>query len=332
MFEPVVVPGQGEEPTPEVLLAEIANWVQSDPLRALVRRFGNGQATGDLAAQLAYLDEFTAEAWDFRAAAAGPARERNQVAVDAITGDDELLVYAATEALGLRTPRPPRYASYDHVVVLGGLVRANIWRPAYAAHLLRHGIAAPEVTAISAFRDLARNDQDPAKDEYRLLQVFDLPRRNYEWEVMEDGLRRAFDLPPFRVQQESGPDAYGADRFRVASAESADQLFRLVVAPALEPGRPRANTADGYRYWAEQVGHVKPGARVLAVTTCIYVPYQHAVAIQLLGIPFDCSIDTVGIDFTVIDDRLSPQEFRGVHYLQETRSAIRAYRQLVAML
>jgi hypothetical protein len=40
----------------------------------------------------------------------------------------------------------------------------------------------------------------------------------------------------------------------------------------------------------------------------------------------------VGIDFSVLNDSLSPQNFRGSHYLQEIRSAIRAYRQLVRML
>ena len=40
MFEPVLVPGQGEEPTPEVLLAEIDGWISSEPLLALLERFG----------------------------------------------------------------------------------------------------------------------------------------------------------------------------------------------------------------------------------------------------------------------------------------------------
>ena len=331
MFEAVLVPGQGEQPTPDVLLTEIDNWVRSEPLRALLERFGEGRPSGDLAARLAYLDALTAKEWDFRSAGDGSAKERNQVDADAIAGEDEELVFAATEALGLRAPRPPQYTSYDHVVVLGGLVRANIWRPAYAAHLLRHGISAGGVTAISAFRDLARNNSDPDRDELKLLDVFGLPERSFEWEVMEDGLRRAFGLPEFTIERDSGPSVSGSDRFRVASAAVAGLRVTLVVAPALEPGR-RANTADGYRYWAEQIGHVQGGDRVLAVTTCIYVPYQHAVAIQLLGLPFGCSIDTVGIDFTVIDASASPQSFRGVNYLQETRSAIRAYRQLVTML
>ena len=238
---------------------------------------------------------------------------------------------AAADALGLVRPRSPKYQHYDHVIMLGGLVQGNLWRTAYTAHLLESRDHVGDVTAISAYRNLARNEKDPGRDEFKLLGTFGLPHRDYEWEVMEDSLRRAFDLPEFTVEKESEPSAEGAARFRVAWAESGGRHVTLVVAPALEAGR-RANTSDGYRYWAAQVGHVKPGDRVLAVTTCIYVPYQHAVALQNLALPFGCSVDTVGIDFTTIGDDPNPQRFRGAHYLLEIRSALLAYQNLVRML
>jgi hypothetical protein len=43
----------------------------------------------------------------------------------------------------------PGYGHYDHVVMLGGLVRANLWRTAYAAHLLSRGVTDDNVTAVS---------------------------------------------------------------------------------------------------------------------------------------------------------------------------------------
>jgi hypothetical protein len=331
VFQEVAVPGRGEDPTPEVLLAEITAWVRSAPLQSLVSRFGGTLPADSLAAQLAYLDEFTASAWNFRRRVSDGPKERNQVDADAVSGSDEDLVMAAADALGLVRPRPPRYRDYDHVLMLGGLVRANLWRTAYAAHLLNHEVSAGSVAAISAYRDLAANDADPAADEFRLLEAFGLPRRDYEWEVMEDGLRQAFALPEFTVERESDPSTEGAQRFRVASATAGGRRVSLIVAPALEPGR-RANTADGYRYWADQVQHVKPGERILAVTTCIYVPYQHAVALQHLALPFGCSVDTVGIDFSAIGDDPNPQRFRGAHYLLEIRSALLSYRNLVNLL
>lgn len=331
MFQEVAVPGQGEDPTPEVLLAEITAWVRSAPLQSLVSHFGGALPVDGLAAQLAYLDEFTASAWNFRRRVGDGPKERNQVDADAVSGPDEDLVMAAADALGLVRPRRPSYRDYDHVLMLGGLVRANLWRTAYAAHLLNHGVSAGNVAAISAYRDLAPNDADPSADEFKLLEAFGLPRRQYEWEVMEDCLRRAFRLPEFTVERESDPSAQEGQRFRVASATSDGQRVSLIVAPALDHDG-RANTADGYRYWAEQVQHVKPGDRILAVTTCIYVPYQHAVALGYLALPFGCRVDTVGIDFSAIGDDPNPQRFRGAHYLLEIRSAVLAYRRLATPL
>ncbi len=331
MFEPVVVPGQGEDPSAELLLAEVAGWVHSRPLQALVRRFGGDVPVGSLAAGLAYLGEFTAVKWNFRHRVKEGPLERNQIDADAVEGADEQFVVAAASALGLVAPRPPRYDRYDHVVTLGGLVGANVWRPAYAAYLLDHGTVAPNVVGISAYRNLTRNYADPQRDEFKLLDAFGLPQREYEWEVMEDGLRRAFSLPPFTVEAQSDPSAEGSARFRVASTSAAGRRVSVVVAPALVPGG-RADTTAGYCYWADQVGHVKPGERILAVTTSIYVPYQHAIALQHLALPFGCSVDTVGIDFGVIPAGPAQQQFRGAHFLLEIRSAVLAYQWLVTRL
>ena len=80
MFQEVAVPGQGEDPAPELLLAEIAAWVRSEPLQSLITRFGGRLAADGLAEQLAYLDEFTASAWNFRRRVSDGPKERNQVA------------------------------------------------------------------------------------------------------------------------------------------------------------------------------------------------------------------------------------------------------------
>ncbi|MGH3165158.1 MAG: hypothetical protein ACRDN0_04580, partial [Trebonia sp.] len=108
MFQQVVVPGQGEDPTPEGLLAQISGWVCSDPVQALLQRFGGALPSGKLASQLAYLDDFTAEKWNFRSKLADGPLERNQIDSDAVTGADEELAIAAADALGLVAPRPPR--------------------------------------------------------------------------------------------------------------------------------------------------------------------------------------------------------------------------------
>jgi hypothetical protein len=328
-FDAVPVPGRGECATPEVLTSEVAGWVRSEPIRVLVDRFGEGSLPGTgLAEDLAFLDEMSARHWDTRRGV-----ERNQVNRAPFDDAEEELVLAAASALGLVVPAPPRFDEYDHVVLLGGLVRANIWRTEYAAHLLRQGVRTANVVALTAFRELARNKEDRSKDEYALLQLAGLPDRRYECEVVEDCLRRSFSVPELTVLRESEPDAEDNRRVRVAESRTSDQLITLVAASTLDPsGEWRADTAATYKYWAEQVGHVKPKDRILAVTTCIYVPYQHAVALQRLALPYGCVVDTVGIDHELIGNSPAPQVFAGVHYLQELRSAIVAYRRLLGML
>lgn len=99
MFEPVTVPGRGEEVTADALRSEIGAWARSVPLRALVERFGGRVDESELPALLRGLDEFSAGTWDFRAN-----RERNLVDPDTVTGESEELVLAAAAALGLVHP------------------------------------------------------------------------------------------------------------------------------------------------------------------------------------------------------------------------------------
>jgi hypothetical protein len=331
MYSPIAIPGQVHSGDPQTLLNEIQRWIASDPLRALVERWhGAPTDTGTtLQEQLAYLDGFSAAAWYFRK----EGEERNQIDTEAVIDEDEDFVKDAADALGLVRSRPPRHEHYDHIIMLGGLVRANLWRPAYAAHLLANGTSASQVVAISAYRPLARNPKNPVQDEYALLDHFGLPHRKYEYQVMEDGVRRAFGLPEFEIDQESAPEVEGNFRYHVSSSTTHDRKVTLVVAPTKDPsGSRRADTPASYQFWAGEVAHIKPTDRVLAVTSTIYVPFQHAVALQHLALPFGCEVDTVGIDSAVIDDGGMPQTFRGVNYLLEIRSTVRAFRKLVGMI
>ncbi|MFD0327295.1 hypothetical protein ACFQZC_01420 [Streptacidiphilus monticola] len=283
-----------------------------------------------------YLDGFSAAAWDFRAKAARAAKagyvERNQVDVEEVAGAREALAVAAAQALGLVTARPPRSSRYDHVLILGGLVRANLWRAAYAGALLSGGhIDAPSVTALTAFRRLARNEQDMSLDEPSLLDAFALPRRQTEADVMEDCLARAFELESDFVTEAQGGEYDDHDRFRVAAAKAQGRTVTLVAAPN-PAGANRANTGQTMRFWAEQVARLRPGDSILFVTSSIYVPFQHVVALQNLALPYQAQVDTVGVDHALVDPAPMPQEFRGVHYLQELRSAIRSFRHLLGDL
>lgn len=321
-FQRVEVPGRAEDPASADLRAEIAAWIDSDAFCALLDEFnGPSPNDDDLRERLQALDDFSAQTWDFRRN-----KERNLISPDAVTGAVEATVLDAAQALGLVAPEPPRFDAYDHVLVLGGLVRACVWRPEYAALLMRDGLDARSFTALTAFRELGG-------DEPQLLAALGLPERGSEHEVMIDGVVRAFGVDHLDVARASEAGTPANERFLVATASSAaGTSLDVVVAPSSDPGSRRANTADTYAYWANQVGHPGPGARLLLVTSAIYVPFQHADAIRILGLPFGCSVDTVGLDPDRINDHGVPQVFSGAHYLQELRSALRSFRALEAEL
>ena len=102
-FPAVQVPGSGADPTPQTLRREIDAWISSEAFCELVRAEG-GDPIGTLAERLAYLDGFSAAAWDFRSRAARLAGagfvERNQVAVDEVRGRRERLALAAARDSG----------------------------------------------------------------------------------------------------------------------------------------------------------------------------------------------------------------------------------------
>lgn len=332
MFDPVEVPVTGTDPTPENIRSSIDAWVSSNALHAIVDEVGKGVVPIGVPVEekLRYLDEFTAENWNFRL---NHQLERNQIDENAISGKSEEKVLEAASALGMRTPRAPRRREYDYIVVLGGLVRANVSRPAYAAHLIKQGISCVSVVGLSGYRELATNKEDESKDEPTLLRKFELPPREFEWEVLQDGMKRAFSSEPFRVVAESGHDVGPEGKWSHRQASSPSALLTLVVAPPPDDSGGRANTASTYAHWAKELAGLHAESHVLAVTTCHYVHFQHANAIENLALPTGCSVETVGIDNDAIPEAVVvPQVFRGVHYVLEVRSAIKSYIKLLAAL
>lgn len=145
------------------LRTDIEAWLASEPLAALLRQFDGEPAryaahpASPPAQRLAALDAFT-ERWDTR-----QGRERNLAEeLDLRPGQQELIIDAAN-ALGLRGD-PPKHDRYDHMLMLGGLVRACVARPSYAAHLIREGeITAGEVTTLGAHRPFVGNEFEQAE-------------------------------------------------------------------------------------------------------------------------------------------------------------------------
>ncbi|MGI5519758.1 hypothetical protein ACQEUX_02205 [Micromonospora sp. CA-259024] len=301
----------------EQITAEIWAWVDSAPLRGLVRHFGGDHPVGDLAAVLAGLDDFSARHWDFR-----QGRERPDAREPVLDPGTAELVLGTATALGMVHPVPPARAAYAHLVVLGGLAHACVRRVGYAAHLLRAGLAVSgEVAVLGSFRPLSDWER-------RTLADAGLPADETEVDVLDTAVRRVFgvDAPAEQAGVDAGHPhhSWSSRTYRPAGLPP----VRVLAAPSSEPDRRRAHTADTQRFWA---GHVQlaPGDEVLMVTAPIYVPFQHCDALRTLALPYGCGIDTVGVDPGLADLAVLPEQtLTPGRYLQEIRSAIRSMRAL----
>ncbi|WP_412539999.1 hypothetical protein R8Z50_29880 [Longispora sp. K20-0274] len=279
-------------------VGQIEAWVTSRPLRDLVRAFGGGWPTGSLAKILSDLDVFSQGVWDFRAG-----QERHLARAKDFDPRTTDLIMASCRALGLVDEEDPKNQTYTHFLVLGGLIRACIQRPEYAARLSAR-VTTGDVTALGSFRPLTDIEKS-------LAARLGLGAPLTEFDAMDAGMRLAFGL---------GEPAEVTEHVRRYTGE-APASFTVVAAPSSVPGR-RANTADTYRYWAE---HYSPAGDLLLVTSTAYVPFQHCDALRILGLEYGCGIDTVGLAPTALP-------FTPANYLQEVRSAIRSMRALHAVL
>ncbi|HEY5286603.1 MAG TPA: hypothetical protein VIJ50_05820 [Solirubrobacteraceae bacterium] len=305
----------------EKIPAAIAAWVDSPALRVLLAEFGATlPPEQSLADTLAWLEEFSTR-WDFR-----EGKERNLVNAPRFTPVNRRVIVAAAEALGLTGSEKAKdssaEAAYDHVLILGGLVRACLARPLYTTRLIDDGsVRAAAVTALGGFRAIAG-------DELGMLESITGESVDDEFHAMDAGVRNAFHTTALIEDRGEDSDVLGASwRVRKYATDSALSV-EVVAAPSREPGTRRANTPDTYAWFATELAKLEPGQRVLVVTTAIYVPYQHAKALQMLALPYGVEVDTIGVDDP---GSLHPglrQESKPHNYLQEIRSTISALRAL----
>jgi hypothetical protein len=312
------------------LRADIEAWLAAEPMAVLVKEFGgepsaytagagadsdSGAALGE---RLAALDRFT-ERWDTR-----QGRERNHAAELELRPAQHDLVVDAANALGLRGD-PPRHRHYDHMLMLGGLVRACVARPSYAAHLIRSGeITAGEITTLGAHRPFSGN-------EFEQADQLGWGALTEEYEALDAGTRRAFELgEPEREEGERFEDVgstWGVKHYRTDDGLP----VRVVAAPSTEPKTRRANTADSYTFFAEHVAKLTPGSRLLLISTAIYVLPQHVAALRILALPYGVEVDTVGGKPTN-RPKLPLSHYSATKYLLEVRSTVRALALLEPLL
>lgn len=265
------------------------------------------------------LENFASSRWDFRGG-----RERNLAAPSTFSERQAAAIDSAATMLGLAGTPGPRRTAYDAVIMTGGMVRAGIVKPRYLRELTDHGLEWREGVFLGGFRPFAG-------DESELGRALGVAGGN-EFDAMTTGMELAFGLgQPASVDPHGVPSSglAGNSVWREDSWGWNGRILRVVAAPSSRPELRRANTVDTFRFWAARAHGIRS---VLVVTTPVYVPYQGAGAIEVFGLEFGMSVETVAVSATASDLGRHTQLFLPQHRAQELRSAVHGMRSLRSRL
>lgn len=292
------------------VLAVIDAWSGSTALAAVVAVFGHSLPGSSGENRLTWLDDFAAAHWDFRRG-----RERDSISHRGLTSTQTNIVFERALDLGLTGRETPTRRRYDTVIMTGGMVRAGIVKPRFVAELLEGGLECDHILFLGGFRPFSQ-------EEATLAQALGV-HADDEFGAMLCGLEQTFGpLGEPEVVDGEG-DAPQSSWRQLSWNRQGLPRVSVLVAPSSDPVHRRANSADTYRFWVEKRRTVAERS-VLQVTTPIYVPYQSAVAVSILGFDHGLAVETVGTSATAGDLGEFSQPFSAKHHLQELRAAIGA--------
>ena len=292
------------------VLELIDAWSGSSALASVVAVCGGSVPTGSAAHRLLWLEGFAAAQWDFRRG-----RERDSIGASALTPMQIDTVHGQSPALGLAALERPSRRRYDTVIMTGGMVRAGIVKPRFVAELLESGLECDHILFLGGFRLFS-------PEEGVLAQALGIAATD-EFGGMLAGLDQAF-APLGEPEIVGGVGATPQSSWRHLTWHPQGRpRLSVLAAPSSDPDNRRANSADTYRFWAGE--RRRPAeCSVLQVTSPIYVPYQSAVAVGILGLDYGLSVETVGASVSATDLGAHTQPFRAEHHLQEMRAAVGA--------
>ncbi|MGH3869462.1 MAG: hypothetical protein ACRDQ4_25825 [Pseudonocardiaceae bacterium] len=288
-------------------IKNIQEWLRSPPLRDLVEIFGGAIPSGPLTDVLCKLDVWSAGVWDFRSG-----RERHEARAKQFSRDVERAVRIAAHALGMTESSYPTEGSYDHMLVLGGMVETCLLRTAFAAAIARRYAAVADVAALAGLRPLSPRELEFCRST-RLVGCAT------EFDGMEAGVRKAFGLRSEPIREIGGaPEVDPRNSWRRHTYLGSTPPVQVLAAPSTEPARRRANTADTYAFWVSNGAPLTSESTILLVTSSLHVPFQHLDALRVLSLRHGCGIETVGAA-NIAAEGAKPSV---TTILQEIRSAI----------
>ena len=294
--------------------ALIEDWINRPALRKLVEVYGGTWPTGELGYVVGKLAEFS-EVWDYRAGKL----DRHMFHDSTNDADPHAdLTYRVARELGMMEPAAPTQSFYDYVLILGGLATGVEPRVRFAARLLDQGLEVrKQIAALGSFRPLREREFSVSKRyaphgrfevDHLGVMLADLFGSSDAWESELVGDPEVEPSNSSLISVQTGGDRPGLAVYAASSSE-----------PETRP----ANTADTFKFIAER-GDLQVGDQILAITSAIYLPYQHIEAARSLE-PLRVVVETVAPPGTPF----SPPSHPANAYRQEIRSGIMAMARLL---
>lgn len=300
-----------------LLKKSINEWIHSDAMYKILSSFNtcipNNLSTEE---SVNWLLRFS-DAWDYR--------KKQQTAMDKATNeaarwlikDSEIaeqqarVVMEGIVDLGLVGVDTPIHREYDYIVALGGARLSCLLRPKYAKKVWEQfGIKPKAIMMLSGARPIAESERS-VTDTYA-------KGAKTEFDLICKGAEQCFGLTKFEEERHS--DSNINLSWAVRTYDNDCPIIAL-EGPSTEPNKRRANSADTYKFFVEKL-HVPEGAKVLLITSQIYVPYQQLEAIRILAIPYNIVTETIGFPNDWSGQMQGMQQ--PSNYLQEIRSTIQA--------
>lgn len=305
----------------------IRSWIESAPFQKAIAAFGWADDASLLLADRVDRLVSLSDEWDFRkrtaqvevtAAHSESTRWTSQHSL--LAPEQAAIATSAGNELGLASASHPQLASYDAVLVLGGARLSCLLRTEWAASVVSSGVRAGEFVLLASERPVGASERD-ATDTYA-------PSADTEFDLFVSAASKVFgvDAQSFEGQREeaSNPNL----SWEIREYPVAD-LPRVIVmsAPSSDPQHRRSNSADTYKFYIDRY-HLSVGAKLLLVTSPIYVPYQQLEAIRVLTVPMGVRVETIGFPpewHAELQGMQGPQ-----HYLQEMRSFLQSSQRFLA--
>ena len=285
------------------LLDSCFDWASSEPLQKLVGLFGgNVPSFGSKSERLRYLEALRAFAarWDYR-----NGRERWAIEEDSIVTDNSAFVIEQIRALGLLDVLPPR-SEPDYIIALGGARRTNHIRCLMAKKLAdTFGYSDKTITALSAMRPINEIER-PYTDEYA-------PGAETEYDAICAALENVFALKEYTESKVNDPNIHLCSALRHYADRYKGSDIYSIAAPSRSPSR-RANSSDCFEHLVSHF-EVGQGARLLLVTSRLYVPFQYLMFIRQAvrnGFEIDCIGTNIGDNTPLISPTGFLQEIKGI--------------------